>query len=127
VRTKGPAQLERARKNQLAAMNDVCLHRVRTWVENSVGELEEILVDDQSFPCGYNPGPTQEIIVGDQTITVTAMIRLSLTLLGTISPHDQVVLLQKNHEDLIRQPVFELVGEPQIGPMALRWDLVEIE
>jgi len=121
-----PARLARKRQGANDSMNDECLHRERTWEENTFGELEEVLADAETYPCGLDTTSSTETTAEGEMRITDAMLRLPLSTEGVVKATDQVVITKRYHEDLVRMPAYEVIGEPMRGPTAITLKLQEV-
>lgn len=126
MREPSDEQLRRKQQNQISAMADTLLHRSRTWEDNEYNEQEEIIVDAEEYPAGFDLTATSEKDEQDETRIIDAMVRLPLEVEGVIKATDQVVMTRRYRRMLDRMPIFEVIGEPLVGSTAIQLKLREV-
>ena len=80
----------------------------------------ETWLEGAEFACGFDPTDSSERAgPGDQTVTTNVIFRLPLSMDGQIKPYDRLRLVWRYGTPLARQPVYDVIGEPEVGLLGI--------
>jgi hypothetical protein len=111
-------ELTSMQRVQVDAMGDRCrIYRRVSGSKNSYGQPAITYGTAVPSVCGYDPTATGEVLQGNETVTVDAVLRLPIA--TQIGAADRVELYQRLGRTLTPPLTFDVVGMPEPGPSAL--------
>lgn len=119
MRAFAPAELSGMQRTQNAAMMDTCIIYAHSATsQNAYGKPgATYTLGVRRTPCGYDATASDEILQGNESVTVDAVFRLPV---GTqIAALDRVQLVARFGTDLVTPILFEVIGMPDGGPSGI--------
>ena len=118
------ADLTAMRATQVSSMADTCVHSQRSATQDAYGQPVESWTDKLTYACGLNVKSGREWRRPESTDVITdGQMRLPLSALGVIVATDRVRVTHRQGAALTVAVVYEIEGEPRLGPTCLVADL----
>lgn len=108
---------------QESHMGDTCVIQSHSATQDAYGQESSTYTDGASIPCGFSYAPmgvAPEIERPTGTVmTIDAMVRLRIEDGEDVSPTDRVKLTHRFGEALSTPQVYEVTGNPRVGPSGI--------
>ena len=101
-------------------MQDTCVIWKYTELDPDIyGNVQHQYEEGDSSDCGFDPTASKEVMEGTQVAVTDAVVRLPISLHGSIDQHDRVQITHRFGVALDTPVAYELIGLPERGPSGL--------